>query len=83
MLEQTNTEDGWIFKMEIGGINYEVSLTENYFEKLKGSEEGPRDFIRRSFEFLLEREPKEAILRNFDIKDINRYFPDFETEIKK
>ena len=28
--------------------------------------------------FLLDREPKEAILRVFDISVIRRYFPDFD-----
>jgi hypothetical protein len=27
---------------------------------------------------LLEREPKEAILRRFDVSVIGRYFPEFE-----
>jgi hypothetical protein len=32
--------------------------------------------------FLLEREPKESILRKFDITVVSRYFPDFEPEIR-
>jgi hypothetical protein len=37
--------------------------------------------VRASFEFLLEREPKESILRTFDIEVIGRYFPEYECEI--
>lgn len=33
--------------------------------------------IQKSFEFLLEREPKESILRAFDLPVIESYFPDF------
>jgi hypothetical protein len=36
------------------------------------------ELIRRSFEFLLEREPKESILGSFDITMISRYFPEYE-----
>jgi len=39
--------------------------------------------VRRSFEFLLEREPKESILTRFDLSLISRYFPEYEREIKR
>jgi hypothetical protein len=32
--------------------------------------------------FLLEREPKESILRAFDLTVVGRYFPEFEAEIR-
>jgi hypothetical protein len=32
--------------------------------------------------FLLEREPKESILRSFDITVVSRYFPEYEAEIR-
>jgi hypothetical protein len=35
------------------------------------------ELVRDSFNFLLEREPKESILREFDLSVIQRYFPDF------
>jgi len=34
--------------------------------------------VRESFRFLLEREPKESILREFDLSVIKRYFPDYD-----
>jgi hypothetical protein len=40
------------------------------------------ELVRRSFEFLLEREPKEAILRRFDLPVIGRYFADYERELR-
>jgi hypothetical protein len=42
----------------------------------------PEDLVRRSFEFLLEREPKESILRSFELSVIGRYFPKFERTIR-
>jgi hypothetical protein len=33
--------------------------------------------VRDSFDFLLQREPKESILREFDLSVIKRYFPEF------
>jgi hypothetical protein len=37
--------------------------------------------VGASFAFLLERELKESILRDFDLNVIPRYFPDYEREI--
>ncbi|HEY8201967.1 MAG TPA: hypothetical protein VII47_11500 [Actinomycetota bacterium] len=36
------------------------------------------ELVRRSFEFLLAREPKESILHSFDLSVIGRYFPEYE-----
>lgn len=40
------------------------------------------DLVRRSFEFLLEREPPTSILRRFDLAVIQRYFPDFDQHFR-
>ena len=41
------------------------------------------ELVRRSFEFLLEREPKESILSSFALPVIGRYFPEYEREIRR
>ena len=41
----------------------------------------PEHCIEAAFQFLLDREPKESILRRFDIAVISRYFPEFEREL--
>jgi hypothetical protein len=41
----------------------------------------PVSLVEATFAFLLEREPKESILRDFDLDLIARYFPDYEREI--
>ena len=56
--------------------DYYMDLTE------KGSTI-PEEFVKKSFEFLLERESKDSILRQFDVAQINDYFPEYEKEIKK
>ncbi len=38
-------------------------------------------FVRTCFEFLLAREPKESILPSFEIREIGRYFPQWEREL--
>jgi hypothetical protein len=37
----------------------------------------PEELLEAAFEFLLEREPKESILRRFELPVIERYFPEF------
>jgi hypothetical protein len=39
--------------------------------------------VRRSFEFLLEHEPKESILARFELPVIARYFPRYEDEMRR
>ena len=55
----------------------------DYARKLAREKESMEDLVRRSFEFLLEHEPKESILGRFDLSVIGRYFPNFEREIKR
>jgi hypothetical protein len=38
----------------------------------------PEDLVSDSFRFLLQREPKESILREFDLAVIKRYFPEYD-----
>jgi hypothetical protein len=37
----------------------------------------PVDLVAASFRFLLDREPKEAILSRFELAVISRYFPEY------
>ena len=62
---------------------HQVTLDPKYRAKLVGEKVEPEELIRKSFEFLLEREPKESILARFDLTVIGRYFPEYEREIKK
>jgi hypothetical protein len=40
------------------------------------------DLLRRSIEFLLDREPNTSILREFDLSSIERYFPEYPATMK-
>ena len=43
----------------------------------------PATLVCAAFAFLLDREPKEAILARFDLSVIPRYFPEFERELPR
>ena len=62
---------------------HQVTLDPKDRARLAGEAVEPETLIRKSFEFLLEREPKESILSRFDLSVISRYFPEYESEIKR
>jgi hypothetical protein len=62
---------------------HQVTLNPKDHARLAGEAVKPETLIRKSFEFLLEREPKESILGRFDLSVISRYFPEYEHEIRK
>jgi hypothetical protein len=78
--------NGWLCQVTVreGGseTRHSVTLTRGDFQRLTTSEGTPEGLVRRSFEFLLAREPKESILRSFALPEIGRYFPEYEREIR-
>lgn len=46
------------------------------------SADDERRLVHESFEFLLEREPASAILGEFTLDTISRYFPEYDAEIR-
>lgn len=82
----TQVEPGrFLVTIREGGSSteHEVSATPGDLVRLGGRYDSPEAFVRACFEFLLEREPKESILRSFDVTDIGRYFPEFEATIRE
>ena len=62
---------------------HRVTLCTADYQRLAGSKASPEELVAESFRFLLEREPKESILRSFDLTVISRYFPEYEREIAR
>lgn len=62
---------------------HRVTLKPEDFQRLAAGKAAPEELVRRSFEFLLERESKESILARFDLPVIARYFPEYESEIAR
>lgn len=66
-----------------GSTVHDVTARTSDVERLGGPHDSPEAFVRACFEFLLAREPKEAILARFDVTDIANYFPEFDTQISR
>ncbi len=61
--------------------SHRVRMSAHYHKKLCGGTMTQEWVIVQSFKFLLEREPNTSILASFDLPDISRYFPEFESEM--
>ena len=85
-VSKSEIETGWIFEVKVSNGNsttHRVNLTREYYEHLPLSDTKPTKLVEGSFRFLLEREPKEMILRTFDLKIISHYFPEYERRISE
>lgn len=65
-----------------GETSHVVTVRPEDYLRLTGGKVDAAELVRRSFEFLLENERKESILKNFDLSVIENYFPNYEREIK-
>lgn len=62
---------------------HEVTVQPEYAVKLCSGSMSTLELVKKSFEFLLERESNTSILRKFDLRVISQYFPAYESEISK
>jgi hypothetical protein len=81
----TSERDSFIFDVVVcegkGETWHHVTMSRETCERLTAGKHTPERCLEAAFRFLLDREPKESILRRFDVTAISRYFPEFEREI--
>ena len=77
---------GWTCAVTVGddagATHHEVEVTAPDLERLHPVARAPEALVRAAFDFLLAREPRDSILRRFDLPVIGRYFPEWETVVK-
>jgi hypothetical protein len=66
-----------------GETRHHVTMSRETCERLTAGKHTPEHCLEAAFQFLLDREPKESILRRFDVTAISRYFPEFEPEMPR
>jgi hypothetical protein len=85
-IEIETVSDG-VFRVRVSDgksdTSHAVTLKPADYERISGRRIEPSELVRMAFVFLLENEPKESILGRFDLPLIGRYFPNFETEMKR
>ncbi len=77
--------DGWHCRVVIGedagATEHDVSVDrEDLADLAPGAT--PEALVAESFRFLLEREPRQSILRSFTLPTIGRYFADYPLEMR-
>jgi hypothetical protein len=76
---------GWQCRVIVGddpgATTHEVTVTADDLDRLGASGASPEAIVATSFAFLLEREPRESILRAFALSEIGRYFPEYPSVI--
>ncbi len=86
-VKRTDHDDSYEFQVAVkegrGESRHRVTLRKGDYQELAAGKASPEDLVTESFRFLLEREPKESILRSFDLMVIGRYFPEYRREIVK
>ena len=78
------TDSGWRCTVTLGedaaATTHEVSVDREVLDDLAPGAT-PEELVRVSFEFLLEREPRESIMREFELPIIGRFFGDYRDEM--
>jgi len=54
-----------------------VIISDQVHTKLTGGKISKETLLKKSFEFLLQREPNTSILAKFKLEVISQYFPDY------
>lgn len=73
--------DGTTWSVDVDHELFAVTVEDADAEELAGGD--VEALLLASFEFLLEREPVDSILRMFDLPVIERYFPEWREEMRR
>jgi hypothetical protein len=78
---------GWVCSVTLRAdgrdlSTHQVRVGAPDLDRLDPAATDPTDLVTRSFAFLLERESAASILRSFDLLEIARYFPEYESTIR-
>jgi hypothetical protein len=81
------TPDGFVCNVVVGSdpgaTQHTVRVSQADLARLAPGHDDPQTLVAASFEYLLAREPRESILRDFELPVIERYFPGYEPEIHR
>jgi hypothetical protein len=89
VIEVTRTGEGDPLEFEVivreggGESRHHVTMTSDACQRLASGACAPERCIEAAFRFLLDREPKEAILPSFEVTLISHYYPEFEHELRR
>jgi hypothetical protein len=81
------TDGGWSCTVLVGddadATEHGVSIDRDTLAGLAPMGTTPEELLVASFRFLLEREPRESIMRSFELPVITRFFGDYQSEVAR
>jgi hypothetical protein len=79
--------DGWQCDVRVGdddaATEHAVTVDHDALRTFAPDAASPEELVLASFRFLLEREPRESIMRSFELPIISRFFADYGAEIAR
>lgn len=82
--QKNMNDESWQFEVTVTSnsvTRHVVTLNKDYWSKLTKETTTPEELIHQSFKFLMDRESNESILKHFNLKVIQTYFPEYESII--
>ncbi len=81
------TPDGFACDVRVGtdpaATRHTVFVSQDDLAELAPGHYDPTELVEASFAFLLAREPRESILREFQLPVIERYFPGYAAQMRR
>jgi hypothetical protein len=63
--------------------SHKVMLDKPYYKDLSNGEIMPEEFVKKAIEFILRNQDKDHLEDKFDIVEITRSFPDFNSYMRR
>ena len=83
--ELNSDKDSIVYRVEVieedSKTTHKVELNRDDYQNFTDGKIAPEELVQCSFEYLLDREPKESILSSFNVSVISHYFPEYAREI--
>ena len=83
--ELNSDKDSIVYRVEVieedSKTTHKVELNRDDYQNFTDGKIPPEELVQCSFEYLLDREPKESILSSFNVSVISHYFPEYAREI--
>ena len=85
--KKTEKAAEWEYAVLLGhdsdDIGFLVKIEQQHWEELTQARMTPERLIKKSFRFLLKKQSKYSLPQSFNLRDIQRRFPEFEKHIMK
>lgn len=78
---------GWEYAVLLGhesdDVGFLVKIDRQHWEELTQARVTPEHLIKKSFHFLLKKQSKYSIPQSFNLRDIQRRFPEYAKQVMK